>query len=205
MTWAQHETYKKCNRVLAQARFYQSQQEELQFILRQPLTHDLYSVLPELNPTPSMYSQEPSYRTRPNDISDPYETKFTARTLNDTAQVRERRGFGSILIQAIPGLITLATESISSYIKGRQQQKINTAVETLKNDDNKIRNDLRQHRDELLMYGRYNLNSLRGIINTINALRDRQTYYERAVRQRDFNFRRSDMDPVNYNFDTLMY
>ena len=55
------------------------------------------------------------------------------------------------------------------------------------------------------MYGRYNLNSLRGVINTINALHDRQTYYERAVRQRDFNFRRSDTDAVNYNFDTLMY
>ena len=77
--YPQHETYKKCNRVLAQARFYQSQQEELQFILRQLLTHDLYSVLPELNQTPSMYSQ-----TKPNDILDPYETQFTARTLNDT-------------------------------------------------------------------------------------------------------------------------
>ena len=78
-------------------------------------------------------------------------------------------------------------------------------VEELRNDDNKIRNDLRQHRNELLMYGRYNLNSLRGVINIINALHDRQTYYERAARQRDFNFRRSDMDAVNYNFDTLMY
>ena len=58
-----------------------------------------------------MYSQGLSYRTKPNDISDPYETKFTARILNDTAQVRERRGFGSILIQAIPGLITLVIES----------------------------------------------------------------------------------------------
>ena len=78
-------------------------------------------------------------------------------------------------------------------------------VEELRNDDNKIRNDLRQHKNELLMYGRYNLNSLRGVINTINALHDRQTYYERAVRQRDFNFRRSDMDAVNYNFDTMMF
>ena len=78
-------------------------------------------------------------------------------------------------------------------------------VEELRNDDNKIRNDLRQHRNELLMYGRYNFNSLRGIINTINALHDRQTFYEMAVRQRDFNFRRSDMDVVHYNFDTLMY
>ena len=119
-----------------------------------------------------MYSQGPSYRTKPNDISDPYEMKFTAKTLNDTVQVRERRGFGSILVQAIPGLITLALESVSSYIKGRQQQRINTTVEALRND-NIIRNDLRQHRNELLMYGRYNLNSLRGVINTINALHDR--------------------------------
>ena len=78
-------------------------------------------------------------------------------------------------------------------------------VEALRNNDNKIINDLRQHRNELLIYGRSNLNSLRGVINIINALHDRQTYYERAVRQRDFNFRRSDMDTVNYNFDTMMY
>ena len=173
--------------------------------MRQLLTHDLYSVLPELNQTPSIYSQGPSYKTKLNHISDPYETKFTARTLNNTVQTRKRRGFGSILVQAIPGLISLAIKSVSSHIKGRQHQKINTMVEALRNDDNKIRKDLRQHRNELLMYGRYNLNSLRGVINTINVLHDRHTYYERAVRQRDFNFRRSDMDAVNYNFDTMMY
>ena len=128
-----------------------------------------------------MYSLGPSYKTKLNDISDPYETKFTARTLNDTVQARERRGFGSILVQAIPGLITLAKESVSSYIKGRQQWKINTAVEALRNDDTKIRNDLRQHRNELLMFGRYNLNYLRGVINTINALPDIHTYYEKEI------------------------
>ena len=69
----QYETYTKCNRVLAQAKFYQSQQEELQ------LTHDLYSVLPELNQTPSTYSHRPSH-DRPVKLSDPYETKFTAIT-----------------------------------------------------------------------------------------------------------------------------
>ena len=40
------------------------------------------------------------------------------------------------------------------------------------------------------MYGRYNLYSLTGVLNTKNALHDRQTYYERAVRPRDFNLRR---------------
>ena len=150
--YPQYETYNKCNGVLAKAKFYQSRQEGLQFILRQLLTHDLYSVLPELNQTPNMYSYGPSYKTRPSDSSDPYETKFTGKTLNDTAQIRRRRGFGSILSKAIPGLITLAIESISSYIKGKQWQRISTTVTELRNDDNKIRNDLRQHRNELLMY-----------------------------------------------------
>ena len=163
------------------------------------------SVLPELNQTPSMYSHGPSYKTRPVNLPDPYETKFTVKTANDTAQIRGRRGFGSISAKAIPGLITLAVKSVSSYIKGRQQQRINTAVTRLRNDDNKIRNDLKQHKNELLMYGRYNLNSLQGIINTINALHDRQSYYEWAVKQRDFNFRKNDIDAVNYNSDTMMY
>ena len=197
----QYETYKKCNRVLTQAKFYQSQQEELQFLLRQLVTPDLYSVSPELNQTPSMYSHGPSYETRPVNLPDPYEKKFTAKTVNDTAQIRGRRGFRSILAKAIPGLITLAIEIMSSYIKGKQQQRINTAFTRLRNDDNKIRNDLKQHKNELLMYGRYNLNSLKGIINTINALHDRQSYYEWAVKQKDFNFRKA----VNYNFDTMMY
>ena len=168
------------------------------------MTHDLYSVLPELNQIPSIYSYGTSYKTRPSDLSDPYETKFT-KTINDSAQIRGRRGFGSILSKALPGLITLAIESVSSYIKGKQQERINTAVTELRNDDNKIRNDLRQHRNELLMYGRYNLNSLKGIINTINALHERQNYYEWAVKQKELNFRKNDMDAVNYNFDTMMY
>ena len=128
-----------------------------------------------------------------------------AKTLNDTAQIRGRRGFGSILSKAIQGLITPAIESVSSYIKGKQQQRINTMVTELRNDDNKIRNDLRQHRNELLMNGRYNLNSLKGIINTINALHEKQNYYEWAVKQKEFNFRKNNMDAVNYNFDTMMY
>ena len=43
-----------------------------------------------------MYSHGPSYKTRPVNLPDPYETKFTAKTANDTAQIRGRRGFGSI-------------------------------------------------------------------------------------------------------------
>ena len=61
-----------------------------------------------------------------------------------------------------------------------------------------LQDDLKQCRNELLMYGRYNLKSLRGIINTINALHKKQNHFEWAVRQKDFNFR-------NYNFEVMMY
>ena len=155
--------------------------------------------------TPSMYNYEPSYNIRSADLPNPHKMKLTAETVNDTAWVRGRRGFGSILAKAIPGLITLAIESVSSYIKGKQQQRINTAVEELRSDDNKIKNDLKQYRNELLMYGRYNLKSLRGIINTINALHKKQNHFEWAVKQKDFNFQKSDMNVVNYNFEVMMY
>ena len=203
--YPQYETYDKCNRVLAQVRFYQSQQEELQFLLRQLLTHDLYSVLPELNQTPSMYNYEPRKNNRLANLLNHHRMKFTDETVNNTAQTRGRRGFGSILAKAIPGLITLAIESVSSYIRGKQQQRINTAVEELRSDDNKIKNDLKQYRNELLMYGRYNLKSLRGIINTINALHKKQNHFEWAIKQKDFNFQKSDMNVVNYNFEVMMY
>ena len=152
-----------------------------------------------------MYNYEPRKNNRPADLPNPHRMKFTDETVNNTAQVRGRRGFGSILAKAIPGLITLAIESVRSYIKGKQQQRINTAVEELRSDDNKIKNDLKQYRNELLMYGRYNLKSLRGIINTINALHKKQNHFEWAVKQKDFNFRKSDMNAVNYNFEVMMY
>ena len=47
--------------------------------------------------------------------------------------------------------------------------------------------------------------SLRGIINTINALHKKQNHFEWAVKQKDFNFRKSDMNAVNYNFEVMMY
>ena len=40
---------------------------------------------------------------------------------------------------------------------------------------------------------------------TINALHKKQNHFEWAVKQKDFNFRKSDMNAVNYNFEVMMY
>ena len=46
--------------------------------------------------------------------------------------LRMRRGIGALILSAIPGLITLAVESISSWIKGKQQKRVVEAVSTMR-------------------------------------------------------------------------
>ena len=58
--------------------------------------------------------------------------------------------------------------------------------------------------DETCLYCHCDITKGQGV-NTINALHDKQTYFERAVKQKDFDFRKSDMDAVNYNFEVMMY
>ena len=45
---------------------------------------------------------------------------------------RERRGIGAIFSSVPPGLITLAVESLTSWIKGKQQNRIHQAVDKMR-------------------------------------------------------------------------
>ena len=57
---------------------------------------------------------------------------------------RMKRGIGALILSAIPGLITLAVESISSWIKGKQQKRVDEAVSTMRVESQVHRNKLRQ-------------------------------------------------------------
>ena len=122
--------YRWCSKVQAQVNHYKSQESELLLILRQLLNHDLYSVLYELKQTPSMYSDKPSDDIKPKDTLDLSDSKYKIDSEYESLKSnnRDKRGLGRVVIQVILGLITLAVESISSYLNGTQQQKINTAV-----------------------------------------------------------------------------
>ena len=84
-------------------------------------------------------------------------------------------------MSAIPGLITLAMESLSSWIKGKQNQWIDDAVTAMRWSDSEIRNELQQYRDDFLMYGKYSAESLNDVIKTVNALHQKNTQLERLV------------------------
>ncbi len=92
------------------------------------------------------------------------------------------RGLG-ILLSALPGLITLAVESISSFIRGKQEKYMVAAVNHLRSDREIDANRLQQLKDDFLMYGRYNADSLQQVIETLNSLHQKQTEVETKFEQ----------------------
>ena len=84
--------------------------------------------------------------------------------------LRKRRGIGALILSAIPGLITLAVESVSSWIKGKQQKKVDEAVYAMRAESQVDRNQLRQYSNDFLMYGKYNVNMLQNVTDTVNAM-----------------------------------
>ena len=83
---------------------------------------------------------------------------------------RTRRGIGALILSAIPGLITLAVESVSSWIKGKQQKRVDEAVSTMRAESQVDQNKLRQYSNDFLMYGKYNVDTLQNVIDTVNAM-----------------------------------
>ena len=89
-----------------------------------------------------------------------------------------RRGLGTLAVSAVTGLITLAVESLGSYLRNKQEKRINDAVLAMREDNTAVQNTLQQYSNDFLMYGRYNVESLEKVIQTVNSLHRRQTQLE---------------------------
>ena len=142
-------------------RYMQNQEKSLVHGLRQLLIHDLYAALPELNPDSKMQNDEPA-DLQPLSSEDEKEVK------------REKRGIGTLFTSVLPGLIILAVESLISWIKGEQQRRINKAVDNMRKIESEVKNTLSQYQDDFLMFGKYSVQSLKCVIDTLNSLHDKQ-------------------------------
>ena len=93
--------------------------------------------------------------------------------------LRKRRGIGNLILSAIPCLITLAVESVSSWIKGKQQKRVDEAVSAMRAESQVNRNKPKQYANDFLMYGKYNIDTLQNVIDTVNRMHRRQTELEK--------------------------
>ena len=172
--------------------YMQNQEKSLVQSLRQLLIHDLYSALPELDPEYVIQNDKPG---KPLSLS-PEDKK----ELN-----WEKRGIGAIFSSVLPGLITLAVESLTSWIKGKQQNRINQAVDKMRKTESEVKNTLTQYQDDFLMYGKYSIESLRKVINTLNALHDRQTELEKLATTKLFTEAKQAGDALDYTVDLQLF
>ena len=107
-----------CTKVMPFIQLMQAQEKDLTVSLRTLLVDDLYVALPELN-TSHKFSR-PQRSTKKSHRS---KRKKTAKVTE-----KVRRGLGAVILSAIPGLITLAVESLNSWIKGKQNNQIDNAI-----------------------------------------------------------------------------
>ena len=75
-------------------------------------------------------------------------------------------------------LITLAVESLNSWIKGKQNNQIDNAITVMQRLSFQIKNELRQYKDDFLMFGKYTAESWNDVIKTVNALHQKNTRLE---------------------------
>ena len=164
-----------CARAIPYIEYLKEQEKYYVEKVHELLCDDLYAALPELKPT------------------------------SGHLRSRSRRGIGALILSAIPGLITLAVESIGSWIKGKQQKRVDEAVSTMRAESQVDRNKLRQYSNDFLMYGKYNVDTLQNVIDTVNAMHRRQTKLERQASGRAFGDTDRLVESMKFGFDLQFY
>ena len=80
----------------------------------------------------------------------------------------------------------------------------------MREDQASIRNRLQQYANDFLMYGKYNVETLDEVKDTVNALLQRQTEMEALFSRSDMTFssqsiRGQMQDAMSFNFDLQLY
>ena len=155
-----------------------------------------------------MQQQEKYYVDREHDLlcDDLYSALPELKLMLAPSKVdRSRRGLGSLILTPIPGLITLAVESVSSWIKGKQQRRIDEAVTAMRRETQAEKNKLRQYSNDFMMYGKYNVETLQNVIDTVNGMHRRQTELKKQASGRAFGDTETLVESMKFGFDLQMY
>ena len=139
------------------------------------LCEDLYAALPELRPHPKK-----------------------------AAVKQTKRGFGAAILSVVPGLITLAVESIGSWIKGKQQKHIDEAILLMRKQEEET-NRLHKFSTDFLMYGKYNVETLEDVVDTVNKMYAKQMQMEQAAAGAKFGNVKSIIAAMTFSFDLQLF
>ena len=86
------------------------------------------------------------------------------------------------LIPAIAGVVTLAVESIGSFLQHRRNKAMAKAMDALHKSQVNGNNRLNRYRDDMLMYGQFSLNGTEEITNSLRDMYEHQSNIEDYMR-----------------------
>ena len=79
------------------------------------------------------------------------------------------------------------------------------AVTAMKMETEVEKNKLRQYSNDFMMYGKYNVEKLQNVINTVNDMYERQTELEKQDSDRAFWDTKTLVENMTFGFDLQMY
>ena len=75
----------------------------------------------------------------------------------------------------------------------------------MRKTESEVKNSLSQYQDDFLMFGKYSIESLMKVINTLNALHDRQTELEKLVATKVFTEAKHAGDALDYSVKLQLF
>jgi hypothetical protein len=90
---------------------------------------------------------------------------------------RPKRAIG-LIATAFAGLITLAVESLGSYLRNRQQKQMGTAVQALRGRTAELNTLTKDMNEDFLMYGKYTTDTVTNLVETITRMNNRVSVLE---------------------------
>ena len=79
-------------------------------------------------------------------------------------------------LPAIARLVTLAVESISGYLQAKKNKAIANALNTMKESQMEHNNRLNRYNNELLLYGKFSMNSTEEMIEALQDMYSQQKF-----------------------------
>ncbi len=91
---------------------------------------------------------------------------------------REKRGFG-VIASVVGAMVTMGIEHLNSHLQHKRELAMKKAIEALEKDRQLMSNTVKQVEKDFLMYGRYQVDSLEKVIETVNSLHKRTSLLEK--------------------------
>jgi hypothetical protein len=198
-----------CNSTKLRTDMINARQEQYKKIIREMLVNDLYSALPDLDirsrkrlgrvkrseNSPSSHMNSTSCEGCNLRMATNFTKIGTKVTILEPFNRKRRLAFipflGSIakvFIKAIPNIIPVVKEVVNFFKGKKRNSSMKQAL--IKMSDQKelnVLNKLKQLGKDFLLYGKYSLGTVQGILGTIRQMVDKTTKWENLMTGQDLN------------------